>query len=62
MEKCVDYWCEHFGKGSSNCGKCEKKEVYKDRPDIRTLLQRRAYKQMELDRGNDSKKSMAQDR
>jgi len=62
MEKCDDYWCEHYGKGSGACGECSKKESEKDRPDFRTLLQQRAYKQMNVDGGQGAEKSRGQDR
>jgi hypothetical protein len=48
MEKCNDYWCEHYGKGHDECDRCVSKSNVKDNPDLRVVLKRRADRQMEI--------------
>jgi len=54
MEKCNDYWCEHYDKNKGNCDRCLKNEPIKDKPDLDVLLKRRAVKQMEAGKKNKS--------
>ena len=53
MNKCNDHWCEHYGKGHSDCERCATKENESDKSYLRVMLQRRAVKQMELDKTSD---------
>ena len=50
MANCNDCWCEHYDKSKGNCDNCVKNEETKDKPDLRTLLQRRAVEQMKIDK------------
>jgi len=45
---CKEHLCEHYG--SEKCTGCKNRENTKDRPDLRVILKRRAYAQMELDK------------
>jgi len=60
MSKCMDYWCEDYGKVSVRCERCEKKEKVEEQSDLRVILRRRADKLMELD--NNQNKSQGQQR
>ncbi|MDR2589598.1 MAG: hypothetical protein LBC71_01225 [Oscillospiraceae bacterium] len=48
MSSCSDYWCEHFGKNSNACDRCNDKEMSIDKPELRVILKKRAVEQMEL--------------
>jgi len=48
MEKCNDYWCEHYEKNKGNCDRCLKNEAGKDKPDLRVMLEKNAAKHMGL--------------
>ena len=50
MNKCNDYWCEHYGKSSGKCDRCVKKDSGQDKPDLQVILRRWADKQMGLDK------------
>jgi len=54
MNKCNDYWCDYYGKGSEKCDLCKEKDVVKDSPELRVILNRRAFEQMELDNNTSS--------
>ena len=58
MSKCSDYWCEYYGKGHGECERCVSKDNEKDRPELRVILQRRAVKQMELDKTSDRNRGL----
>jgi hypothetical protein len=49
MDKCNDYWCEHYNKAHSNCDRCEKQHNKEDKPYQRVIFQNRAVNQMEID-------------
>jgi hypothetical protein len=50
MAKCNDCWCEHYDKSRGNCDKCLKDEASRDKVDLSVILQRRAVRQMEIDK------------
>ena len=59
MSKCIDYWCEHYGKGSDQCDRCTKKENDKDNVDLRVILRRRADELMEIGKTSDKEKGQS---
>lgn len=50
MVKCNDCWCEHYNKNRGNCDKCLKNETTREKPDLNVIIQRRAIRQMEIDK------------
>ena len=56
MTQCSDYWCENHAN-SSKCDGCKKNDnkQAQDEPFLQVLLKRRAVKQMELDKNENSK-------
>ena len=48
MSKCNDHWCEHYGKGRSNCDQCVKKENENVRSNMRVMFKRRQVEQMDI--------------
>ena len=59
MNKCDDYWCEHYGKNSGKCDRCVKKGSVQDAPQLQVILRRQADKQMELDKTKNKNKGQA---
>ena len=56
MSGCSDYWCEHYGKGRSNCDHCVKKETTKDKAELQVILKRHAVKAMEISENQEKNK------
>jgi len=61
IDKCNDHWCDNYGKGSEKCDRCEKKQSEQEKTDINTVLKRRAYHLMGVDRSTNIK-GMGQER
>lgn len=59
MAKCIDYWCEHYGKSHEDCEHCVNKENENDKPELQVILKRRAVNQMELDKTSDRKRGQS---
>jgi len=49
MNKCDDYWCEHYGKDHGECDRYNKKDIANDKNELQIIIKRRADKLMELD-------------
>lgn len=49
MNKCNDFWCEHYDKNNGNCDKCLKRDKRQGDIELNVILKRRVYDQMKSD-------------
>jgi hypothetical protein len=58
MSECTDYWCEHYGKASGQCDRCDRKDGVEEKHDLGMVLKKRTDRLVELNMDSNKNKGI----